>query len=162
MSHQTEKKVFKAPEFDVSQWIDATGNKTEAIKLSDFKDKFKVVYCFQSWCPGCHSKGFPDLKKMVVTLKDNDAIAFLAIQTVFEGQDSNTYDKMVATQKQYDLQIPFGHDAGNDGKSRSNIMTNYQTGGTPWFILIDKNDTVVFSDFHLNPDAAIDFLKTMI
>lgn len=161
MSNQTEKQVFKAPEFDVKHWIDANGNKTEPIKLSDFKGQFKVVYCFQSWCPGCHSKGLPDLQKMVDALKGNNTIAFMAIQTVFEGHDSNTYEKMVETQKRYELKIPFGHDAGNDGKSRSNIMTNYQTGGTPWFIFIDKHDNVVFSDFHLNPEAAIDFLKTL-
>lgn len=161
MSQQIEQKeVFKAPEFDVKDWIDANGNKTEQVQLSDFKGKFKVVYCFQSWCPGCHSKGLPDLKKMVEALKGNENVVFLAIQTVFEGHDANTYEKMVETQKQYELEIPFGHDAGGDGKSQSYMMTNYQTGGTPWFLLIDKHDNVVFSDFHLNPDATIEFLKT--
>lgn len=163
MSNQQEQKqIFEAPEFDVNQWIDAEGNETEAIKLSDFKGKFKVVYCFQSWCPGCHRKGFPDLKKMVEALKDNDKIAFLAVQTVFEGHDSNTYEKMVETQKQYDLKIPFGHDPGDYGKSGSNIMFNYKTEGTPWFLFIDKQDNVVFSDFLLNPYTTIKFLKTII
>lgn len=162
MSNKVEqKKVFKAPEFQVKNWIDATGNKTKSIKLSDFKGKFKIVYCFQSWCPGCHSKGLPDLKNMVEGLIENENIIFLAIQTVFEGYESNTYEKILETQKQYELQIPFGHDAGDDGKSRSNIMKNYQTGGTPWFIFIDKHDNVVFSDFRLNPVAAIDFLKSI-
>lgn len=156
-----EKAIIAASEFNVKDWIDANGNKTAPIKLSDFNGKFKVLYCFQSWCPGCHSKGLPDLKKMVTALAGSNTIAFLAIQTVFEGHAENTYKKMVATQKQYDLKIPFGHDAGNDGKSRSNIMTNYQTGGTPWFILIDKHNNVVFSDFHLNVDAAIKFLKEL-
>jgi len=154
-----EKKVFKAPEFNVKDWIDANGNKTDQIKLADYAGKFKIVYCFQSWCPGCHSVGLPNLQKMVDALADNDKVAFLAVQTVFEGHDSNTYDKMVETQKKYELKIPFGHDAGDDGKSRSNIMTNYQTGGTPWFIFIDQNDNVVFADFHLNVDAAIEFLS---
>ena len=158
-SNIQEKKIFKAPEFNVKSWIDAEGNKTEQIKLADFEGKFKVIYCFQSWCPGCHSKGLPDLKKMVEALEGNNKIAFLAVQTVFEGHNENTYDKMVETQKQYDLKIPFGHDAGDDGKSRSNIMTNYQTGGTPWFILIDKHNNVVFADFHLNVDNTIEFLK---
>ena len=154
-------QIFKAPEFEVNQWIDAKGKAIEPIKLSDFEGKFKIVYCFQSWCPGCHSKGLPDLKKMVEALKDNDQIIFLAIQTVFEGYEENTYQKIIDTQKQYELKIPFGHDAGHDGNSRSNVMNNYQTGGTPWFIFIDKHDNVVFSDFHLNPDAAIAFLKTL-
>ena len=54
---------------------------------------------FQSWCPGCHSRGLPDLKKMVDALKEKDNISFLAIQTVFEGHKSNTYEKMVETPK---------------------------------------------------------------
>lgn len=162
MSNQLEHvNVFKAPEFGVNYWVDADANRAQAIKLSDFKGKFKIVYCFQSWCPGCHSKGLPDLKKMVDTLKDNHKVVFLAVQTVFEGHHANTVKKMMDTQKQYELKIPFGHDAGDDGKSTSNIMTNYQTGGTPWFLFIDKHDNVVYSDFHLNPDAAIDLLKTM-
>ena len=162
MSNQLEGvKVFKAPEFEVHNWIDAYGSKTEPIKLSDFKGKFKIIYCFQSWCPGCHSKGLPDLKKMVEALKSNESVAFLAVQTVFEGHDSNTFEKMVETQKKYNLMIPFGYDAGDDGKSTSNIMKNYQIGGTPWFLFIDKHDNVVFSDFHLNQVAAIELLKTM-
>jgi len=162
MSNQIEEnKIFKAPEFNVGQWIDANGHTTDQIKLSDFKGQFKVVYCFQHWCPGCHSKGLPDLKKMVDALKGNDTITFVAIQTVFEGFESNTYEKIKETQKKYELEIPFGHDAGDDGTSGSNMMANYGTGGTPWFIFIDKHDNVVFSDFHLNPEAAIQFLKTL-
>jgi len=154
-------QFIKAPEFNVKNWIDADGNATAEIKLSDYKGKFKVVYCFQHWCPGCHSKGLPNLKQMVTALEGNNNVAFLAIQTVFEGHDANTYDKIIETQKKYDLKIPFGHDAGDDGKSRSNIMTNYKTGGTPWFILIDKNDNVVFADFHLNVDGAVEVINIL-
>lgn len=162
MEHKKEHiEVFKAPEFNVKDWVDANGKKIAPIKLSNYKGQFKIVYCFQSWCPGCHSKGLPDLKKMVEAHKDNDKVIFLAVQTVFEGHHENTYEKMVETQKKYDLKIPFGHDAGEDGKSRSNIMTNYQTGGTPWFLFIDKHDRIVFSDFHLNVEAAIEFLNTL-
>ena len=156
-----EESVLGAAEFEVGQWIDAEGNTSVPIKLSDFKGKFKIVYCFQSWCPGCHSKGLPDLKKMVEALEENENVIFLAIQTVFEGFEENTFDKLRETQTKYNLNIPFGHDAGNDGKSYSNIMKNYRTGGTPWFLFIDTHDRVVFSDFHLNPDAAINFLKTL-
>ena len=158
-SNIQEKNVLKASEFNVKDWIDANGNKTDQIKLADLDGKFKVIYCFQSWCPGCHSEGLPALKKMIEALEDNVKVTFLAVQTVFEGHHANTYEKMVETQKQYDLKISFGHDAGDDGKSRSNMMTNYQTGGTPWFILIDKHNNVVFADFHINADAAIKFLK---
>ncbi|CAM1343866.1 peroxiredoxin family protein [Tenacibaculum amylolyticum] len=162
MSTETiENRTFKAPEFHVKNWVDANGNKTDEIKLADFEGKFKVIYCFQSWCPGCHSAGLPNLKKMVDALQDNDKVVFLAVQTVFEGFEANTYEKMLETQKKYDLKIPFGHDAGDDDKSRSNIMQNYRTGGTPWFIFIDQHDNVIFADFHLNVDAAIKVLKSI-
>lgn len=157
-----ENKAFDAAEFYVKDWVDENGNTTSQIKLSDFKGKFKVVYCFQSWCPGCHSIGLPNLKKMIQALKGNENVVFIAIQTVFEGHHENTFDKMLETQKKYDLKIPFGHDAGDDGKSRSNFMQNYQTGGTPWFVFIDQNDSVIFADFHLNVDAAITFLKSIV
>ncbi|MCM4150791.1 thiol-disulfide isomerase [Arenibacter sp. N53] len=161
-STSNDKNIFKARELGVEQWIDANGNITKAIKLSDFQGKFKVVYCFQSWCQGCHSRGFPALKEMVTALKDNKNIVFMGIQTVFEGHDSNTYDKILETQKQYDLKIPFGHDPGDESSNNiSKVMVNYRTGGTPWFILIDQNDSVVFADFHLNVTNAIDFLKSI-
>ena len=51
MSNQSEKELFKAPEFTVNTWIDANGNKTTPVKLSNFKGKFKIVFCFQYWCP---------------------------------------------------------------------------------------------------------------
>ena len=160
-SHAKEDKPFAAPEFDVKDWVDADGNKTDHVKLSDFKGKYKVVFCFQSWCPGCHSIGFPNLQKMVKALKDNSDVAFVAIQTVFEGHHENTFEKMLETQKKYELKIPFGHDAGNDGRSRSNFMQNYQTGGTPWFVFIDQDDNVIFADFHINVDAAISVLESV-
>ncbi|PHS10118.1 MAG: thiol-disulfide isomerase [Kordia sp.] len=156
-----DNQIIKAPEFNVKNWINAEGKKTTEIKLSDYKGKFKVVYCFQHWCPGCHSKGLPDLKKMVTALEGNDKVVFLAIQTVFEGHHANTYDKIIETQKKYELKIPFGHDAGDDGNSRSNIMTNYKTGGTPWFILIDQKDNIIFADFHLNVEGAIEAIKSL-
>ena len=158
----TDTGTFKAPELEVTQWIDANGHPTDPIRLSDFKDKFKVVYCFQAWCPGCHSNGFPALKEMVDKLSGNDKIVFLVIQTVFEGHDENTYDKLAITQKQYGLKIPFGHDAGDgDTGHISKVMMNFGTGGTPWFILIDQQDTVVFADFNLHVKNAIDYLQTL-
>lgn len=148
-----------AAEFQVKDWVDAQGEPSAPLTLASLGDRFKVVFCFQSWCPGCHSKGFPDLKKMVETLQGNDRVAFLAVQTVFEGFHANTYDAMLKTRSRYRIAIPFGHDAGDDGNSRSNLMRVYGTGGTPWFIFIDPLNRVVFSDFHLNPNGATDYLR---
>ena len=152
----------KAPDWKIDNWVDENGNKTSPINLSDLDGKFKVIYCFQSWCPGCHSIGLPSLQAMTEALKDNDKIKFLAIQTVFEGKSSNTYEKMLEVQKKYNLKIPFAQDNGDEStKGISNIMYNYRTGGTPWFIFIDQDNNVVFNDFHLDTKKAIEFLNTI-
>lgn len=150
-----------APELDKAiYWIDVNGKERETLQLSDYEDKFKVIYCFQSWCPGCHSRGLPALQKMMEALKNNDKIVFMAIQTVFEGIHTNTKDKLLKTQEQYNLEIPFGHDVGDETtNNRSSTMYNYKTGGTPWFIFIDQQGKVVFNDFHLDEEKAIEYLK---
>ena len=43
-----------------------------------------MIYCFQAWCPGCHSRGLPALQKMVEALKDKEQVAFFAIQFFVE------------------------------------------------------------------------------
>lgn len=149
-----------APELDIECWVDGAGKVIPPVKLADYAGKFKVLYCFQSWCPGCHSTGFPALNKMVNALADDGKVVFLAIQSVFEGHESNTYEKMLEVQRKYDLNIPFAQDEGNAGTGHiATTMRNYRTGGTPWFIFIDQNDQVVFNEFHLDADRAIAFLR---
>lgn len=155
-----------APELKVTQWVDDLGQPSDDVKLSDFSGKFKIIYCFQAWCPGCHSIGLPSLQEMVKALKESDHVSFMAVQTVFEGEDANTYQKMIEVQKKYDLHIPFGHDPGDEGRTgtsigRSTIMNDFKTGGTPWFIFIDEHNKVVFNDFHLDAKKAIEYLLTL-
>ena len=72
------------------------------------------------------------------------------IQTVFEGHDVNTFEKLVETRKQYDIEVPFIQDSGaNAPDGRPQTMVAYQTGGTPWFIAIDKSGIVTYNDFRL-------------
>ena len=152
----------QAPELDISLWVDAQGKETDPIYLKDNKGKFKVIYCFQAWCPGCHTKGLPALKEMTDALEGNDKVLFLALQTVFEGSHANTYERMLEIQKQYELEIPFGHDTGDAStRNRSSTLTNYNNGGTPWFILIDEDDKVIFNDFHLDTEKTIEYLKQL-
>ena len=151
---------YKAKDFGVHFWIDSEGQEIEEIRLENLENKIKILFCFQDWCPGCHALGFPSLKKIVDGLKSYDDIVFLAIQTVFEGFDVNTSDKLRLNQLKYDLKIPFGHDAGLDNNSQSIFMERYKTGGTPWFIIIDKKNTILFADFNINSEALITFIKT--
>jgi len=40
-------------------------------------------------------------------------------------------------------------------------MYHYRTGGTPWFIFIDQDNKVIFNDFHLNDEKAIEYLQSI-
>ncbi len=154
---------LQAPSWEVDTWIDENGESMEAIDLKDFEGKVVYLYGFQSWCPGCHKYGFPTLKKLATEFKDNDNVAFVAVQTVFEGHGTNTKNKLRKVQQQYDLKIPFGHDTGDKTtRNRSKILTNYRTGGTPWVVIIDTEGTVMYNDFHIETEKASKMLKALV
>ncbi len=152
----------QAPELKVNDWVGPGGEATEPIRLADYQGKFVVIYGFQAWCPGCHSRGLPALQKMTKALEGNDKVAFMAIQTVFEGAHANTRKRMIEIQEEYQLDIPFGHDTGKDSERGFSLtMQDYRTGGTPWFIFIDQKGRVVFNDFHMNTEKAIEYLSAI-
>ena len=150
-----------APELDIDYWIDKNGKPTRIFKLADHKGKWVFLKCFQNWCPGCHSHGLPAAKKISEAMAGNDQIVFAGIQTAFEGHGINTVDKIRDIQLQYDLKMPMGHDPGEINGGRPKTMTSYRTGGTPWMILISPDRQVVYNDFGINADRAIEFLKTV-
>ena len=148
-----------ATELEVDYWIDEEGKPTTSFKLADHKDKWVFLKCFQNWCPGCHSHGLPAAKKVSEAMAGNDQIVFAGIQTTFEGHGFNTVEKVRDIQLQYDLKMPMGHDPGENNGGRPKTMLSYRTGGTPWMILISPDRQVVYNDFGINADSAIEFLQ---
>lgn len=148
----------KAPELRVDTWIDAKGDQvSRPLRLTDLGEGYKLIYCFQHWCPGCHARGFPTLKYLYDNLKDK-GFNFAVIQTVFEGANINTLDKLRVNQEQYSLKVPFGHDTPPLGEEYPTFMEDYRSGGTPWFTLIDPSGDVVYADFRMDPEQ---FLKAL-
>ena len=140
----------KARELRVNDWIDGEGKPMDKpVHLADLGEGWKIIYCFQDWCPGCHSRGFPTLRLLHNALKDK-GFGFAVIQTVFEGADVNTADKLRVNQERYGLKIPFGHDLPPKGERYPTFMEDYRSGGTPWFTVIDPDGNVVFADFRLD------------
>ena len=140
-----------APALRVPVWIDEDGNARPPLSLAGLGDGYKILYCFQYWCPGCHATGFPTLVRLTAALARR-AFGFAAVQTVFEGPETNTAERLREAQLRYGLSIPFGHDPAAGGSRLPTIMTDYRTGGTPWFIVIDPTGDVVFNDFRLDAD----------
>ena len=146
----------QAPEWGVVQWFNLPRDKA-SLSLRDVAGKIVYLYCFQSWCPGCHASGFPTLLAVRDGLQNETQVAFVAMQTVFEGFDVNTLEQAKEVARRYELDIPFGHDPGPDGR-RSLVMQRYRTGGTPWIVLIDREGRVRFNGFHEEAEQ----LKRMI
>ena len=148
----------QAPKWETSKWIGLpTGKKS--FDINDVKGKVTYLYFFQSWCPGCHQRGFPTLKALEKKFRDKKDVQFVAIQTTFEGHRTNTPDKLEVMSKRYDLKIPFGQSKGNSGTPK--IMRQYRSGGTPWVVVIDKQGKVVFNDFHIDRDVAANAIEQL-
>ena len=147
-----------APELGISDWRDASGQPLAGLELAALPGRYKLLFCFQDNCPGCHQRGFPTLQTIVDAFRGTDLLACAAIQTVFEEHTENTRERGFANQLRYALSIPFAHDAGADGRL-STLMQRYRSAGTPWFILIDPQGVVLFNDFAVDAEGLIDYLR---
>ena len=151
-----------APELDVPLWRDADGEPS-AFSIAEARGRWVFLKCFQYWCPGCHSSGFPTLQAMQKAFGDHPKVALAAIQTVFEGFGTNVASRLPEIRERYALTMPIGHDAGDpDGEGLEKLPTTlwrYRTGGTPWLVLIDPRGTVVFNDFHVDRERLVAWLE---
>lgn len=154
----------KAPELKAEFWIDGEGKPMNVFpKVSDYEGKLLVMYCFQHHCHGCHEAGFPTLKVLQDHFEDHPEIAFLVIQSVFEDPEENNADQLRPTQEKYGLTMPFGHDTGSEKRRfRADMLFDYRIGGTPWFIIVDKDGTVILNTFHIESEKAIVALEKLV
>jgi len=151
----------RAPAWRVDRWFNLPP-KRESLDIADYRGKVVYLYGFQSWCPGCHARGFPTLQELIKRFDGDDDVAFVAVQTTFEGFGTNTPDKALRTAERYELDIPIGH-SGKAG-APAPMLRDYRGGGTPWTMIIDRDGVVRFNDFHIAPDQAerlINKLKTL-
>lgn len=119
---------LQAPALRIEHWIDGDGNDINPLTHEQVSQHLKILFCFQHWCPGCHSLRFPALQRLVKALGPR-GVGFAVVQTVFEGFEQNTFERLRENQLKYNLNLPFGHDA--IVRRRPTIMADYQTGGTP-------------------------------
>jgi peptide-methionine (R)-S-oxide reductase len=148
-----------APEFRFDHWLD---NVEGDVRIADIDEPVIYLYNFQSWCPGCHSHGFPTLNAVRTALEANgfaEHVKFIAVQTVFEGHDTNTADAARESLARHGLgDIALGHDSGHP----PTIMSDYRTGGTPWTVVIGPDRTVLFDGFQLDAGAAVELIETVL
>ena len=147
-----------APPLEHVRWIDENGDERGPLTLDELGQGFRILYFFQDWCPGCHAHGFPTFVKLVEKLCDK-GIGFAAIQTVFEGSEVNTFDRLRDNQQRYGLRVPFGHAAAASPETVPEIMEAYGSGGTPWFVVIAPDNRVIYGGFQLDAESLIQTLR---
>ena len=153
---------FEAPEIELDYWIDGDGEPAN-FSVLESRGKWVFLKCFQDWCPGCHSSGFPTLQAFSKRFHGHPKVAIAAIQTVFEGFTSNTLEDVRKLQLRYDLPNIMGHDPGNpETHERPVTMQAYVTGGTPWLILINPEGVVVYNNFHVDSGKLIEFIAEQV
>ena len=111
-------------------------------------------------CEACHKRAFPTLQNLVKQFGDTPGVNFLAIQTPFEDFLDNTELKLAETAEKFDLQIPFGHLSKTP--DFYSINAAYRTGGTPWWVIVNRDGVVEYDGFFLNPEVAVENLEKMI
>ena len=98
---------------------------------------------------------------MIETYGDNDAVRLAAVQTVFEGFHTNTEEAVRRIVDRYQLQsIPVGQSGAPD--SRSKVMQDFRTRGTPWTVVISPKGEVVYSDFHISREEGRDLIDRLL
>ncbi len=145
-----------APEWSVDTWVNLASGAT-APTLADARGEVVVLFFFQSWCPGCHSRGFPTLRALQE--RYGDRVLFVAIQTVFEGYGTNTAKEALSSALEHGVDVPVGHDGG---PHRSRTMARYRSGGTPWFVIIDRQGIVRFDGFRIPVSKASALLERLL
>lgn len=140
--------AVKAPELRVPYWIDGAGEDISSLSLADLGTHFKIIFCFKASCPGCHSRGFPTMQQLVKGLSDK-GFGFAVIHTAFDDDPQNSQERVREMQIKYDLKIPFGHDP-KVGDQYPTFMQDYRTRGTPFFIVLNPENEIIFGDFSLD------------
>ena len=112
-----------------------------------FLGKPLLILFFSLGCPGCLGRAIPYANRMVFEL--GDQIQVLGIHTNFESLDIST-EKFAKAREEFAIRFPFFKD-----KNYDTTFLNYGAGGTPHWILVDKDGKVVYSIFGSDPNNAL-------
>ncbi len=132
----------KAPDFDVSEWINGDG-----ISIEDLRGQVVVIDFFQLWCPSCNTFSIPLMheweEKYAQAIQDKK-LKILSIHTVFEGHALQTPMVLKGFLKLRGIEHLVGNDRLAPGQTTPETMKRYQTLGTPEVAIIDQHGVIRF------------------
>lgn len=103
--------------------------KGEAVKLADFKGKVVVMNFWATWCPPCIIE-MPSLDKLAIDLKDNNNIAFMAVEVDMNIKKAEDF----MTKNKYALPLY---------TLNGNLPAELESSSIPMTVILDKNGEIV-------------------
>jgi thiol-disulfide isomerase/thioredoxin len=115
--------------------------------IQDFKGKPLLILFFNLGCPGCKGRALPYENRVVV--EHGDKVNVVDIHTRFEGPEY-TKAHFEKAKEDYYIRFPFYIDA-----NLADTFQMYNAGGTPHWILVDKEGNLEYSIFGSDPNNAL-------
>ncbi len=140
----------RAPELEVSQWFNVND---EPPTIAALQGRVVVIEAFQMLCPGCVTRGLPQVQRLVATFGSD--ITVLGLHTVFEHHDAMTPVSLQAFLHEYRITFPVGVDTHERPASTPVTFDRYRLQGTPSLILIDRAGRVRLSTLGHVDDLAL-------
>ncbi len=151
----------KAPEWQISEWINSPALTVEALK-----GKVIIIDFFQLWCPGCNSFSIPLMNHWEQVFKKeaaDDHLVFVSIHTVFEGHSYQNPKRLRNFLKEKNIHHAVGIDLQIKGKWLPETMRLYKTRGTPEMAIIDKKGQIRFQNFgFFEPKDGEHIIRTLL
>ena len=122
--------------------------------VRDFKGSPLLILFFNLSCPGCLGRAIPYANGLIVD--KNMDVKVLGIHSNFNGADFDR-DEFNSAREEFYIRFPMFRDANFDTS-----FLNFGAGGSPHWILVDKEGIVRYSIFGSDPDNALLRLDYML
>ena len=114
--------------------------------LKSLKDKPLLVLFFYLGCPGCKGRAIPFANKLVY---EKTPIHIIGIHSRFEGKEYSKTELKSAKDDFY-IRFPYYSD-----KNNNETFKVFEAGGTPHWVLLNKEGKVILSIFGSDPNNAL-------
>lgn len=115
--------------------------------INNYKGKPLLILFFSLGCPGCLGRAIPYANRVVYENGEN--INVIGIHSDFERVDL-PLKKFEEAKEEFYIRFPFFKD-----KNHHTTFINYGAGGTPHWILVNKEGKVEYSIFGSDPNNAL-------
>lgn len=115
--------------------------------LQSFRGKPLMILFFSLGCPGCLGRAIPYANRLVYEY--GEQLPVVGIHTNFEGVDFEK-SRFEQAQKEFYIRFSFFKDY-----NFNTTFLDYQAGGTPHWILLDREGKIAYTIFGSDPNNAL-------